>query len=195
MPASTTRTVERATDAPAASALRLPVQERVVAATDLAPEASPRPPARSPDLSEGRSEALPRRAETEPRDITASAGNAERTARAGAAIGRRDAEAARGATRPTDTAARAGNAVASDYPGVVMRHVSRVRRPNIAARGVARVTFRIAGSGALLGARLSRSSGSAALDRAALTVIRRAAPFPPPPAATARSFTVEIRGR
>ncbi|MEE4118282.1 MAG: TonB family protein [Paracoccaceae bacterium] len=76
-----------------------------------------------------------------------------------------------------------------------MRHVIRVRRPDVAARGAARVTFRVAGSGALAGASLSRSSGSAALDRAALTVVRRAAPFPPPPAGAARTFTVEIRGR
>jgi protein TonB len=130
-----------------------------------------------------------------PSRTAAPAGNADRTARAGDDAGQRDAEAARAASRPTDSAATSGNAEASNYPGLVMRHVARGRRPDISARGAARVTFRIGGSGALAGARVSRSSGSAALDRAALGVIRRAAPFPPPPAGAARTFTVEIRGR
>jgi protein TonB len=142
---------------------------------------------------------MPRRAATTPRADAparaAAAGNADRSARAGSDAGRQEAEAARAATRPAERTATSGNAAASNYPGLVMRHVSRARRPDVSARGAARVTFSIAGSGALAGARLARSSGSAALDRAALTVIRRAAPFPAPPAGAARTFTVEIRGR
>ncbi|RDC75412.1 TonB family protein [Rhodovulum sp. 12E13] len=76
-----------------------------------------------------------------------------------------------------------------------MRHVGRVRRADVAARGAARVTFRIAGCEAMAGASLSGRPGSATLDRAALVVVRRAAPFPAPPAGAARNFTVQIRGR
>jgi protein TonB len=177
-PATPSRPVEAASPEMAA---RVPVDRRLLAASETAPEASLRPPRRP----------IPHAAAP----AGAPAGNADRSARAGEDAGRREAEAARAASRPTDSAATLGNAAASDYPGLVMRHVSRVRRPDVAARGAARVTFSISGSGALAGARLSRSSGSAPLDRAALTVIRRAAPFPQPPAGAPRTFTVEIRGR
>ncbi len=169
------------------------VDSRVVAASDLAPEAYLRPPSRPVSRPPTPAD-TPRRIEQTPRSSAAPEGNADRSARAGQDSGRRDAEAARAANQPATNAAP-GNAAASTYPGLVMRHVSRARRPDVAARGAARVTFRIAGSGALAWASLSRSSGSAALDRAALNVIRRAAPFPPPPSGATRTFTVETRGR
>ncbi|MEO0634986.1 MAG: TonB family protein [Pseudomonadota bacterium] len=41
---------------------------------------------------------------------------------------------------------------------------------------------------------IRRSSGSAELDRAAIQMIQRAAPFPPPPPGAQRSFNMPIRG-
>jgi len=151
------------------------------------PVASPRPRAR-PQANEARPE-TPRQAEAQ----AAPQGNAARDARAGQAAGREAARAvssgAGGNSRET------GNAAASNYRGEVMRELARVRRPSVDVRGAAVVAFRVADNGGLAGLALARSSGSARLDRAALEVVQRAAPFPPPPRGAQRSFTIEITGR
>lgn len=66
------------------------------------------------------------------------------------------------------------------------------------AAGTAAVAFRIDAHGALASERVATSSGSAALDRAALELIRMAAPFPPPPSGSGdneRFFVVPVRFR
>ncbi|WP_113910833.1 energy transducer TonB family protein [Roseovarius dicentrarchi] len=121
-------------------------------------------------------------------------GNAEQNQRAGAASGSEQAPArAQGTSRGASSAA--GNAAASNYPGLVMKRISRVPRPRAGSRGTAVVAFSISGGGGLAGVSIARSSGSAALDKAALRMIRAAAPFPPPPAGAQRSFTLNIEGR
>lgn len=120
-------------------------------------------------------------------------GNADRNARAGAATGRervKDKAAPAGQGRSQE----AGNAAASNYPGLVMRKISGVPRPRVGARGTAVVAFTIAPGGGLSAVSVARSSGSARLDRAALAVIRRAAPFPAPPSGARRSFSIRIKG-
>ena len=150
----------------------------------LEPEAinaSPRPQAR-PD----RDRAATKR--------TAPQGNATRTARAGNPNGSVTASATRqssGATRSTT----AGNAAASNYPGLVMQRISRVRKPRVGASGTATVRFSVSPSGGLANVSVARSSGSPRLDRAALQVIRRAAPFPKTPPGAQRSFQIRIEGR
>jgi periplasmic protein TonB len=57
------------------------------------------------------------------------------------------------------------------------------------------IAFTISASGGLGGVSVARSSGSAALDQAALTLIRKAAPFPKPPAGARRQYTIKIKGR
>jgi len=120
-------------------------------------------------------------------------GNADRTAQAGQAVGRDTAKAA--TSGQGGSADAAGNAAASNYPGLVMRALARVPRPPIRTRGAAVVAFKVAGNGGLSGASVVRSSGSAALDQAALRLVRRAAPFPPPPRGAQRSFSIRIEGR
>lgn len=86
-----------------------------------------------------------------------------------------------------------GNAAVSNYPGQVMRRIQRAkRRANV--RGVAVVRFRVTSGGGLSGLSIARSSGSGKLDGIALAQVRRAAPFPPPPAGARTSFTVRIKG-
>ncbi len=66
------------------------------------------------------------------------------------------------------------------------------------AAGAASVAFHIDARGALVAERVASSSGSAALDKAAMTLVRMAAPFPaPPPGAGEREmfFVVPIRFR
>jgi protein TonB len=57
------------------------------------------------------------------------------------------------------------------------------------------VQFTIGDGGRLATVGIARSSGSAQLDRAALAVIERATPFPPPPDGAQRRFSVQIEGR
>lgn len=90
---------------------------------------------------------------------------------------------------------QSGNAAASNYPGQVMRKVSRVRRPKLRAKGVATIAFHIGASGQLASISVAKTSGSAKLDQAALKVVRTAAPFPKPPSGARRSFSVKIRSR
>lgn len=120
--------------------------------------------------------------------------NADQTATRGSMTGHETATAAQqGRDRPSQSTA-AGNAAASTYPGQVMRHLARVPRPRADTRGAALVQFSIADGGSLASVRVARSSGSTRLDRAALTVVERAAPFPAPPAGADRSFSVQIKG-
>lgn len=130
----------------------------------------------------------------EPSRKTAStAGNAKLDTRAGEATG---AVAAKARQSGTDGAVQAaGNAAASNYPGQVMRKLSRVGKPKVNARGAAVIAFTISDNGQLAALSLARSSGSAALDKAALSLVRDAGPFPRPPQGARRSFSIAIEGR
>lgn len=92
------------------------------------------------------------------------------------------------------SAAQPGNAESMNYAGQVMRHLSRVRRPRAAVAGSAYVNFSISPSGDLENVRIATTSGSKKFDRDALGVVKRAAPFPRPPAGINREFVVEIEG-
>lgn len=93
-----------------------------------------------------------------------------------------------------------GNAAVSNYPGKVaakLRRVSRnlSRAAQASARNNAQVSFVVGAGGDVRSVQLAKSSGSPGLDEAALSIIRRAAPFPPiPPQAgrTSWAFTVPI---
>lgn len=102
------------------------------------------------------------------------------------------------ATVPTTEAgnsAEAGNAAATNYPGAVMRKISRTRKPRVGMRGTAIVGFEVAGNGGLAGVQVLQSSGAAEIDAAAVEHLRRAAPFPPPPAGAERRFQVAYDSR
>ena len=96
-----------------------------------------------------------------------------------------------------------GSARAAASAGDVMGYAARVRarvasrRPGGAGfKGTAVVSFGVTSGGGLAYARLSRSSGNSALDKAALSAVRSAAPFPPPPAGASKlSFSVPFSFR
>ena len=94
-----------------------------------------------------------------------------------------------------------GSGASSKYPGQVQVRVSRATRYPASAKGSkgeAYVTFTVAADGDVSRLKLSRSSGNAALDDAALASVERAAPFPPIPEDAGRSswtFTVPVAFR
>ena len=98
-------------------------------------------------------------------------------------------QTAGGPTSRSNASKSAASGRASASRGSVLSYAARVRAkvarnkpPGRGHRGAARVSFGVSRSGGLSYARLARSSGNAALDRAALSAVRRAAPFGAPPA-------------
>ncbi|KEJ88489.1 cell envelope integrity protein TolA [Sulfitobacter donghicola] len=122
-------------------------------------------------------------------------GNAKQNNKKGSATGTNKRASTKAQGRKKKASASAGNAAASNYPGQVMRRISRVRKPRVNSRGTAVVSFSISSSGGLSRVSIARSSGSAALDNAAKGVIRKAAPFPKPPRGAKRQFSIRIKGR
>jgi protein TonB len=160
-------------------------------------QVSRRPQARPPALEEAaaRQSPEPERRETRSRSRSQQGNNAPRDARAGSAAGQESAAAAQQGRESARQSVAQGNAAASTYPGEVMRHLARVPRPRADSRGAALVRFSIGAGGRLASLGLARSSGSARLDRAALTVVQRAEPFPAPPSGAQTSFSILIEGR
>lgn len=103
--------------------------------------------------------------------------------------------AAKEAASRNSKANRAGNAAVSNYQGQVMRKLSRQRKPRVGSKGTALIEFSIAGDGRLAKVKLARSSGSTELDSAALSLVRRAGPFPAPPPNARRNYQISIKGR
>lgn len=176
-----------------------PVQPQETIASEspdsTAPQLSMRPQRRDPEKAAKIAAARPKPTPERQPEPRSQRGTALRNNTQGTDAGSsRQAKAkAQGSARQAAT--QSGNAAASNYPGQVMRKISRVRRPNVRARGTATISFRIAASGGLAGISVARSSGSAALDQAALRVVQTAAPFPSPPSGAGRNFSIQIQGR
>jgi len=80
----------------------------------------------------------------------------------------------------------------ANYRGRVGAHLSRYKHPLPDTRGTASVTFTIGGGGAVTSVRLAHGSGVASIDNEVQAMVRRAAPFPPPPGGRPQSFTVPV---
>jgi len=85
----------------------------------------------------------------------------------------------------------------SNYLGLVSAQLARHKRfpPEASARGstgIASVTFTIDGQGNVITAQLAKSSGVPSLDAETESMVRRAAPFPPPPSGQDTTFTVPV---
>ncbi|MFT4275079.1 MAG: energy transducer TonB [Rhodopseudomonas sp.] len=102
-------------------------------------------------------------------------------------------------------AASAGQAAAAaalpSYRDRLAAHLARYKQYPAESRatreqGTAMLSFTVGRSGQVLGSRLARSSGHAALDAETLAMIRRAQPLPPFPSEITQSslsFTVPVR--
>ncbi|MBQ4824501.1 energy transducer TonB [Leisingera sp. HS039] len=150
-----------------------------------------KPPAQQP-LPEAKPDPA-RQPQPKPRKA-APRGNSDQNAAQGTAAGRA-AKPAGQATQSPGTAKQQGNAAADNYRGQVLRRVMRAKRQRVSIRGAALVRFSIAADGSLRTASIAKSSGSAKLDSIALAQVRRAAPFPAPPAGAGTTYTVRIKGK
>ncbi|WP_339759726.1 TonB family protein [uncultured Sulfitobacter sp.] len=167
-----------------------PKPETIVAETPetQAPIESPRPKEKAPEV-------VKKKPEKKPVKQATARGNAKRNNTKGADTGTNKNAKATTTGNAQKAASQAGNAAVSNYPGQVMRRISRVGKPRVKSKGEAVIAFTIAANGGLGGVSIARSSGSSALDQAALTLIRKAAPFPKPPAGARRQYTIKIKGR
>ena len=101
-------------------------------------------------------------------------------------------------TSPGPASSKPAPAIAS-WQQAVAAHLARFQRYPAQAKGatgVANLSFSIDRQGHVLNSQIIKSSGSAVLDAEALSLITRAAPLPPPPAAvpdTDLTFVLPIR--
>ncbi|WP_051372066.1 energy transducer TonB [Leisingera aquimarina] len=156
------------------------------------PAQQPAKPAAQQPMPEAKPDPAPQ-PQPKPRKA-APRGNSDQNAAQGTAAGRA-AKPAGQATQAPGTAKQQGNAAADNYRGQVLRRVMRAKRQRVNIRGAALVQFSIAANGALRAASIVKSSGSAKLDSIALAQVRRAAPFPAPPAGARTTYTVRIKGK
>jgi protein TonB len=116
--------------------------------------------------------------------------------KSGTQDGKKSAKAATsGKSKKKSSSRNSGNAAASNYPGKVYAKIARTRQRNAGDRGVAQVRFTVTSSGQATGVSIARSSGNAKIDRAAVAHVKRAAPFPKPPAGAKTRFVIPIEFR
>lgn len=163
----------------------------------LTPLTSPRPRTRPEGLAPPPPEPAPQVAAPRPQpQALAATGNAATNATRGSETGAETAAATANAPA-AQPAPQPGNAAAvANYPGQVLRRISRQGRPRVRHTGAdVVISFRINGGGGLAGLSVARSSGNAELDQAGLSIVQRAAPFPAPPAGAQTSFSINFGGR
>ena len=116
--------------------------------------------------------------------------------KSGSQDGKQKAKAASsGKSKSKSASKNAGNAAASNYPGKIYAKIARTRQKNAGGRGIAHVSFSITSCGQAARVSVARSSGNARIDRAALAHVKRAAPFPKPPAGARTRFVIPIEFR
>lgn len=162
---------------------------------DTPPSKSPRPTKRKPQPKTEKITKKKKKPKKIAKPKATPRGNAKNNNLQGSTTGVKTARAKVKGVSKGKAGKKSGNAAASNYPGKVMRKIARVPRPRGHSKGTAVVAFSVSSSGGLARVSLARSSGSSALDKAALRVIRKAAPFPAPPSGARRSFSIRIKGR
>lgn len=123
-------------------------------------------------------------------------GKAKQNATRGEVDGSADVKTAAVGGQKKGNSSAAGNAAVTNYPGKVRNKINRAkRRVSGGDRGSVVVSFTVSAGGAASGIRVARSSGVAALDKAAIDSVQRAAPFAKIPEAAGKSswaFNVPI---
>jgi TonB family protein len=158
----------------------------------------------SPPKSEAATEIVPTAKETPQPDKDRREQKKERAQQSMSAAANPSPAAAARAEGHAGAGGRAesgGTANVSSYQAEVLAHLQRYRiypmeAKNRGITGTVMVRFTLASSGSVISASLAHGSGAAILDEAALSMVRRASPFPPFPPALGRSqmnFAAPIR--
>lgn len=126
-----------------------------------------------------------------PKPAAVQQGTSTVTARAGVTTGSTQTQSVSTGTNGRTRAA--GNAAASNYPGIVMRCISRARRIKSRVRGSVRISFSVSSGGSIGGVSVSGSSGNRQLDSAAANAIRRVGRCKKPPSGAQRNFSVTVQ--
>jgi protein TonB len=84
---------------------------------------------------------------------------------------------------PTPGVANANARALARWQEEIRNVIERNKRAvNVSRRGTTQIAFSVDRTGHVVGTRIVTSSGSPALDEAAVDIIKRASQFPPPPA-------------
>lgn len=188
---------EQRTDAkPTPPEMPLPPPDPLPAPDAQPAAAEPPPPAPKPQEAAKpavkKAEAKPKQVEKKPAKTKKAKEPApKKTAKASAA-----APNSGGATATAKAAKAAAQGPSpAAYQKAVMKKVKATPKRAGAGKGRAVVGFAISANGGLALVKIVKSSGSAALDAAAMDHIQRAAPFPAPPAGVAARFSFEFVGK
>ncbi len=169
---------------PADMPLPAPPPEAMAPPSELAPPPEPEP--------------LPQNiAEPAPKPAPAKPVAPPKPAPRAAAIEPPPAAAAAVAPALAPSPSRAGGVAADSYLAALLRHLQAFRDYPYAARrtrqqGRVVVLVALQGDGAVASASVEQSSGHELLDQAALAMVRRASPFPPPPAQAPRHLRFPV---
>ena len=92
-------------------------------------------------------------------------------------------------------AASADGEIGASYKQLVLSQVAKAKKVGRyrGVPGVASVSFTVGDDGTLLRCEIVRKSVDPGLDAEAIAMIRRAAPFPPPPPGALRDFVIGLR--
>ena len=183
-PMALTATIPDAAPAPPPLPALAPVPE-------VATAAAPRPSAQRPQ-ARPEPRQVPRQ---KPQAAPQQQGNADRNATRGENAGQETAKATAAQSRRATSQGDGGAAANAGYGRKVLAQINRTRKARAPSRGRAVVAFAISEAGTLASVKVLQSSGSPDLDQVALDHIRRAAPFPKPPAGAQRQFSFEFVGR
>lgn len=81
---------------------------------------------------------------------------------------------------------------AKGYPKLVYQHIASRRQPKVRGKGTVTIAFTLNQDGSIAYAKVAKSSGRKRIDKAALNHVKRAAPFPRPPAEATLNFVLPI---
>lgn len=184
--------------APPAVANVVEPTETVIAGAAEAEDSVP-PPAASPKATEQSPRRTDRQADKPKKRVekAVEANTAKKSDEADARAKKKGGAASRAsaASAPGSNRASASSGDIAGYAARVRARVAGNKPAGGGLKGTPTVSFGVSQSGGLSFVRLKRSSGVSALDQAALSAVRRSAPFPAPPpgvSASRLSFTMPM---
>lgn len=196
---SVTSEAEIPPEAEVAPTVEQPVQETVAAlpaetepVEEIEPLPDPPVPAPRPEVAENPVKKQAEVADNPKPETRKQARPAKKPARGNGGASNANAQQASSAEDRGSAGSGAGNAAVSNYPGKVASRLRRaLRYPKSALggsrSGQAQVAFTVTANGQAVSIRIVGSSGSPALDQAAVDAVKRASPFPPIPAEAGRA--------